>query len=93
MVKLCIDIGKNVRDGSQNRHDGFKVTFIKIKLHPSTKSIRNRTLLDVKGLLIRKSDFALGLQVQNTNSTFLYSKMDYLVVKSPSEMGHVNALK
>jgi hypothetical protein len=32
--------------------------------------------LKSKGLFTRKSDFALGLQVYNTNSIFLYTKMN-----------------
>jgi hypothetical protein len=42
------------------------------------------------GLFTRKSDFALGLQVYNTNSIFLYSKRDSLIAKYSSKIGRVN---
>ncbi len=37
-----------------------------------------------------QSNFASGLQVYNTNSIFLYMKMNYLIAKSCSEIGCVN---
>ncbi len=43
-----------------------------------------------KDLFTRKSDFALGLQVYNTNNIFLYSKMDQLIVKLHFKIGRVN---
>ncbi len=43
-----------------------------------------------KGLFTCKSEFALGLQVYNTNNIFLYSKTDKLFAKSCYEIGHVN---
>ncbi len=43
-----------------------------------------------KGLITRKSDFALGLQVYYTNNIFSLSKIDQLTAKSCSEIGRVN---
>ncbi len=43
-----------------------------------------------EGLFTHKSDFALGLQVYNTNNIFLYSEMDLLIAKSCSEIGRIN---
>jgi hypothetical protein len=41
------------------------------------------------GIFTHKSDFALGLQVYNRN-IFLYTKMNFLIAKSCSEIGRVN---
>ncbi len=39
---------------------------------------------------MRKSNYALGLQIYKTNTIFLYSKMNYLIAKFCSEKECVN---
>ncbi len=48
------------------------------------------TLDKIKVCLKRKFDFTLDLQLNKTNNTFLYSKMNQLIAKSCSEIGRVN---